>query len=119
MFGRIGVGELVLILAIALIIFGPAKLPELGKVLGEAVRNFRKSSDKIGEELTGTIARPSAPLQSTAPAAQQAAPAAQAPAAQAPAANAQPAVPRQVGVTVAEARESVGAAPAYAENEKA
>jgi len=117
MFGRIGVGELVLILAIALIIFGPAKLPELGKVLGEAVRNFRKSSDKIGEELTGTIARPSAPLQSTAPAAQ--APAAQAPAAQAPAANAQPAVPRQVGVTVAEARESVGAAPAYAENEKA
>jgi len=46
MFGRIGIGELLLILAIALVIFGPAKLPELGKVLGDAIRNFRKSSER-------------------------------------------------------------------------
>jgi TatA/E family protein of Tat protein translocase len=45
MFGKIGIGELILILAIALVIFGPKKLPELGKVIGEAIRNFRKHSD--------------------------------------------------------------------------
>jgi sec-independent protein translocase protein TatA len=91
MFGRIGVGELVLILAIALIIFGPAKLPELGKVLGEAVRNFRKSSEKMGEELmTGeTPARPAATG----------------------------AAPKQVGVTVAEGKEAV--AGVQTEKEKA
>jgi len=91
MFGRIGVGELVLILAIALIIFGPAKLPELGKVLGEAVRNFRKSSEKMGEELmTGTT--PTRPTSTSA-------------------------APKQVGVTVAEGQEAV--AGVQTEKEKA
>ena len=94
MFGRIGVGELVLILAIALIIFGPAKLPELGKVLGEAVRNFRKSSEKMGEEImTGEGAPRTATPQTP------------------------PAPPKQVGVTLAEGKES--AAPSQAEKEKA
>jgi sec-independent protein translocase protein TatA len=36
--------HLILILAIALIIFGPGKLPDLGKALGEAMRSFRQSS---------------------------------------------------------------------------
>lgn len=46
MFGKIGIGELILILAIALVIFGPAKLPEIGKVIGDTIRNFRKHSEK-------------------------------------------------------------------------
>jgi len=93
MFGRIGVGELVLILAIALIIFGPAKLPELGKVLGEAVRNFRKSTEKIGDEISGGES--------------------------APRTSAAPTPPRQVGVTPVEGKETVGAAASQAEKEKA
>jgi sec-independent protein translocase protein TatA len=41
--GKIGLPELLLILAIALLIFGPKKLGELGKGLGEGIRNFRSS----------------------------------------------------------------------------
>jgi sec-independent protein translocase protein TatA len=45
-FGRFGMPELVLILAIALVIFGPSKLPEIGKSLGRALKEFRAGSDK-------------------------------------------------------------------------
>ena len=41
-----GVWELLLILAVVLIIFGPGRLPGLGSGIGEAIRNFRKSIDK-------------------------------------------------------------------------
>jgi sec-independent protein translocase protein TatA len=40
--GRIGGGELLLILLIALVLFGPSKLSELGKGLGEGLKNFKK-----------------------------------------------------------------------------
>ena len=40
MFGSIGMPELVIILVIALIIFGPRKLPELGKSLGKSINEF-------------------------------------------------------------------------------
>lgn len=40
--GRIGTMELVVILAIVLIVFGPKKLPELARGMGEAVREFKK-----------------------------------------------------------------------------
>lgn len=43
MFGSLGLPELLLILLIVLIIFGAAKLPQLGKGLGEGIRNFRNS----------------------------------------------------------------------------
>ena len=39
--GKIGLPELLLILGIALLIFGPKKLGELGKGLGEGIRNFK------------------------------------------------------------------------------
>ena len=42
MFG-IGMQELVIILVIGLIIFGPTKLPQIGNGLGKAIRDFRKS----------------------------------------------------------------------------
>jgi sec-independent protein translocase protein TatA len=46
--GKIGVPELLVILVIALIIFGPSKISELGKGLGEGIKNF-KSAVKDGE----------------------------------------------------------------------
>lgn len=47
MFGNIGFPELLIILAIALLIFGPKKLPEVGRSIGRALREFRKTSDEI------------------------------------------------------------------------
>lgn len=41
----LGMGEVVLILVIALVVFGPRKLPELGKTLGQAMSQFRRASD--------------------------------------------------------------------------
>ena len=47
--GKLGLPEILLILAIALLIFGPSKLGDLGKSLGEGIKNF-KSAVKDGEE---------------------------------------------------------------------
>jgi len=47
--GKRGLPELLIIAAIALLIFGPSKLADLGKGLGEGIRNF-KSSVKEGEQ---------------------------------------------------------------------
>ncbi len=46
--GKIGLPELLILLAIALLIFGPSKLADFGKGLGEGIKNF-KSSLKDGE----------------------------------------------------------------------
>lgn len=43
--GNLGMPEILMILVIALIIFGPRKLPELGKSLGHGLAQFRKASD--------------------------------------------------------------------------
>ena len=53
MFGSLGVPELLLIMAVALIVFGPRKLPEIGRSLGRAMGEFRKATD----ELKNTIER--------------------------------------------------------------
>ena len=50
MFGRIGMGELLVILAVVLIVFGPAKLPALAKSMGQAVAEFRKGTKEISKE---------------------------------------------------------------------
>jgi sec-independent protein translocase protein TatA len=42
MFGKLGVTELLLILAIVVVLFGATKIPQLGKGLGEGIRNFKK-----------------------------------------------------------------------------
>jgi sec-independent protein translocase protein TatA len=49
--GKLGLPEILLILAVALLIFGPSKLADLGKGLGEGIKNF-KSSMKEGEDST-------------------------------------------------------------------
>jgi sec-independent protein translocase protein TatA len=55
MFGNIGFPELLIIMAIALLIFGPKKLPEVGKSIGKAIREFRKASDEIKEKIDQEI----------------------------------------------------------------
>jgi len=55
MFGNIGLPELLIILAIALLIFGPKKLPEVGRSIGRAIREFRKTSDEIKEKIEEEI----------------------------------------------------------------
>ena len=51
MFGSIGMPELVIILVIALIIFGPRKLPELGRSLGRSLGEFKKASNELRSTL--------------------------------------------------------------------
>ena len=55
MFGKIGAGELILILAIALIIFGPSKLPQIGKSMGQAIKEFRKGTTQVQKEINNLV----------------------------------------------------------------
>ncbi len=45
--GPLGVPELIIIFIVALIVFGPRKLPELGKSLGKGLAEFRKASNEL------------------------------------------------------------------------
>ena len=49
--GPIGFQELVLILIIALLVFGPKKLPELGRSLGKTLAEFRRASNDIKQSI--------------------------------------------------------------------
>ena len=55
MFGSIGMPELVIILVIALSIFGPRKLPELGRSLGRSIGEFRRASNELRSTLEEQI----------------------------------------------------------------
>ncbi len=86
MFGSIGMPELIVIFVIALIIFGPRKLPELGKSLGRSISEFKRASNELRNTLEEEI-RVDDQRQKTAAAAAPAAPAAP----PAPAATVEPA----------------------------
>jgi sec-independent protein translocase protein TatA len=55
MFGSIGMPELIIIFVIALIIFGPRKLPELGRSLGKSLAEFKKASNELKSTLEEEI----------------------------------------------------------------
>src|ERR687886_732048 len=48
-------GFLLILLVIVLIVFGPGKLPELGGAIGRGIREFRKESDKIIDEVKSSV----------------------------------------------------------------
>ncbi len=51
--------ELILLLVIVLIIFGPGKLPDIGNAIGKGIREFRKASTEIEDSVRGEPKRPS------------------------------------------------------------
>jgi sec-independent protein translocase protein TatA len=55
MFGSIGMPELIIIMVIALIIFGPRKLPELGRSLGRSLQEFKRASNELKSTLDEEI----------------------------------------------------------------
>jgi sec-independent protein translocase protein TatA len=77
MFGSIGMPELIIIFVIALIIFGPRKLPELGRSLGKSLSEFKRASNELRSTLEEEIrvedqrvpAKPAEPAPPTASAA--------------------------------------------------
>ncbi len=54
MFG-LGWQELLLIFFIALLVFGPRKLPEIGRSIGKAIAEFKKSSEELKEEIEKAV----------------------------------------------------------------
>jgi sec-independent protein translocase protein TatA len=74
MFGSIGMPELIIIFVIALIIFGPRKLPELGRSLGKSLSEFKRASNELRSTLEEEIrvedqrvpAKPAVPASPTA-----------------------------------------------------
>ena len=49
---QIGIPGLIIILVLALILFGPSKLPQLGRAVGDTLREFRSSTKHVVEEIT-------------------------------------------------------------------
>lgn len=52
---NVGLPEMLIILVIALIVFGPRKLPEIGGAVGKAMREFRRASSELTDELTREV----------------------------------------------------------------
>ena len=51
MFGSLGVPELLLIFVVILIVFGPRRIPEIGRTLGKAMGEFRKATDDLKQTI--------------------------------------------------------------------
>lgn len=52
---RLGTTELLLIFGIALVIFGPSKLPELGKTLGKTIKEFKDQANKVTDDINEVV----------------------------------------------------------------
>jgi len=56
MFGSIGLPELIMIFVVALLLFGPRKLPEIGRSIGKAMGEFRRASNDLKRSLEEEVA---------------------------------------------------------------
>jgi sec-independent protein translocase protein TatA len=75
MFG-LGVPEMIFILLLALLIFGPKKLPEIGRTLGKGMSEFRKASNELTRSINAELSldedpTPAQPMRRTSPASPQ------------------------------------------------
>ena len=52
---NIGPAEMIVILVIALIVFGPKRLPEIGRTVGKSLKEFRRATQDIREQFEGSI----------------------------------------------------------------
>ncbi|HEV3057763.1 MAG TPA: TatA/E family twin arginine-targeting protein translocase [Vicinamibacterales bacterium] len=71
MFGSLGMPELIVIFVIALIVFGPRKLPELGRSLGRGIAEFKKATNELQSTLEEEIKREETTAAAPAPQAQR------------------------------------------------
>ena len=55
---NLGFPEIIMILVIALLVFGPKKLPELGKSLGQGIREFKKGTRSLQDDLSDSLKDP-------------------------------------------------------------
>lgn len=67
--GSLGMPEILLILVIALIIFGPRKLPELGKTLGQSLAQFRRASEDFKRQWEDEVVMERQRIEAPSPAA--------------------------------------------------
>jgi sec-independent protein translocase protein TatA len=51
MLGSVGMPELLIIMVIALMVFGPKRLPELGKAVGQTIKEFKKGANSLRDSL--------------------------------------------------------------------
>jgi len=59
--GGLGMPELIVILVLALIIFGPGKLPDVGRALGKSINEFKRASREVQKEITEAVKDEPAP----------------------------------------------------------
>ncbi|UNC92629.1 twin-arginine translocase TatA/TatE family subunit [Candidatus Contubernalis alkaliaceticus] len=58
MIGRLGSTELLIIFGVVLVVFGPSKLPELGRSLGRGIREFRQATHGLKESIEVEVEDP-------------------------------------------------------------
>lgn len=56
--GRIGMGEIIVVLVIVLLVFGPSKLPQLARSIGKSVRELKDGLSGMGEDLQNAMNEP-------------------------------------------------------------
>ncbi len=55
MFGNIGATEIIVIAVVALLLFGPKKLPEMMQSVGKGIKDFKRSLNEVEEEIKNSI----------------------------------------------------------------